>query len=102
MDNKLLLEMKEEIGEISASTKSAHKRIDELQKIAEAVNKMAENVGIMVNEMSHMKDDISGIKGKIDKYHNDEPNKLIFNAKNSAIVTIIGAIVGAIMALIIK
>lgn len=102
MDNKLLLEMKEEIGEISGSVKSAHKRIDELQKIAEAVNKMAENVGIMVNEMSHMKDDISGIKGKIDKYHEDEPNKFMFNAKNAVLVGIIGAIVSVIMSLILK
>lgn len=102
MDNKLLLEMKEEIGEISVSVKSAHKRIDELQKIAEAVNKMAENVGIMVNEMSHMKEDIAGIKGKMDKYHEAEPNNFIFNAKNAILVGVIGAIVSAIVALILK
>lgn len=102
MDNKVLLEIKEELGEVSASTKSAHKRIDELQNIAEAVNKMANNVGVMVNEMSHMKEDISGIKGKMDKYHEDDPNKLMFNAKNAVLVGIIGAIVSAIVALILK
>lgn len=102
MDNNLLLEMKEEIGEISGSVKSAHKRIDELQKIAESVNKMAENVGVMVSEMSHMKEDISGIKGKMDKYHEEEPNKFMFNAKNTILVGIVGAIVSAIVAIILK
>ena len=102
MDDIVLLEIKEEIGEISASTKSAHKRIDELQNIAEAVNKMANNVGVMVNEMSHMKEDISGIKGKMDKYHEDEPNKLMFNAKNAVITGVIAALVAAIMGLILK
>lgn len=102
MENKVLLDIKEEIGEISESVKSAHKRIDELQNIAEAVNKMANNVGVMVNEMSHMKEDISGIKGKMDKYHEDEPNKLMFNAKNAVITGVIAALVAAIMGLILK
>lgn len=102
MDNEEFLRIEREIGRIDGSVRSAHKRIDELQEITKAVHDMAKNVGVMVSEMSHMKEDISGIKGKMDKYHEDEPNKLMFNAKNAVITGIIAALVAAIMGLILK
>lgn len=102
MDNKVLYEIKEEIGKIDSSVKSAHKRIDGLQEITKAVHNMAKNIGVMVSEMSHMNNDISDIKGKIEKYHTDEPSKLVFNAKNAVITGVIAALVAAIMGLILK
>ena len=51
MDNEIILRLEREISEASSSSKQAHKRIDELQKITEAFHKLATNVEIMVTEM---------------------------------------------------
>lgn len=102
MDNKYLLDIEKQIGELWGSTKSAHKRLDELQLVTQAFYDLASDVKVMVGEMSGMKNDISEIKQNIDKYHTTEPNKLIFNAKNAVIVGIATAILTAIMSLILK
>ena len=52
--------------------------------------------------MTTMKKDITDIKSDIEEYHHKEPDKLIFNAKNAIIVGVIGALVSAFMALILK
>jgi len=96
------MDIEKDLGEVIASVKSAHKRIDELQKITEAFHKLATNVEIMVTEMKHMKTDITEIKSNIEEYHHKEPNKLLFNIKNAILVGVVGALIGAIMALIIK
>lgn len=97
-----LLKIEKEIGEIHESTKSAHKRIDELQLVTKAFYDLASDVKVMVNEMTNMKKDISDIKSNIDEYHHQEPNKFIFNAKNAVLVGIVGTMVAAILALILK
>lgn len=102
MEQKHLLDIEKQIGELWGSTKSAHKRLDELQLVTQAFYDLASDVKVMVGEMSGMKNDISEIKNNIDKYHTAEPNKLLFNAKNAIIVGLVTAIITAIMALIIK
>lgn len=97
-----LLKIEKEIGEIHESTKSAHRRIDELQLVTKAFYDLASDVKVMVNEMTNMKKDISDIKSNIDEYHHQEPNKLIFNAKNAALVGIVSAIIGAVIGVILK
>lgn len=89
------------IGELEQSTKSAHKRIDELQVVIKAFYELAADVKVMVNEMTRMKSDINDIKVKVDA-HENEPSKLMFNIKNTLITSVIGALVGALMALILK
>ena len=49
-----------------------------------------------------MKKDISDIKGNIEEYHHKEPNKLMFNVKNTIITGIVSAIIGAVIAFILK
>lgn len=90
------------VGKLEDSCKSAHKRIDDLQTITKAFYDLASDVKVMVSEMANMKKDISSIKNKVDVYHTEEPRKLMFNAKNAIIVGIVGALVGAILALIFK
>ena len=102
MENEILINIERELSEINASTKQAHKRIDELQLVTKAFYDLASDVKVMVNEMTNMKKDINDIKSNIDEYHHQEPNKLIFNAKNTIITGIVGAIVGVIMALVLK
>ena len=59
------------------STKSAHKRIDELQEVIKAFYSLASDVKVITNELVNMKGDISLIKGDMCK-RQDEPNRLIF------------------------
>lgn len=89
------------VATVEESTKSAHKRIDELQVITKAFYELAADVKVMVNEMANMKKDINDIKIKVDAQEN-EPNKLLFNIKNAVLTGLVGTIVGAIVALIIK
>lgn len=99
---KAVLNIEKEIGELKSDVNNAHKRIDDLQLVTKAFYDLASDVKVMVNEMTNMKKDIKEIKGNIDEYHKVEPNKLIFNAKNTIITGIISAMVGAIIALIFK
>ena len=64
MENSLI-EIEKELGEITGSVKSAHKRIDELQLVTKAFYDLASDVKVMVNEMTNMKKDIAGIKDNI-------------------------------------
>lgn len=97
-----LIQIEKELGEISGSVKSAHKRIDELQLVTKAFYDLASDVKVMVNEMTNMKKDIAGIKDNIEEYHHKEPNKLWFNAKNGVLTGVIAILVSALMALIMK
>ena len=91
-----------EVAKLDSSVKSAHKRIDELQVVIKAFYELAGDVKAMATELITMRQDINDIKSDVDEYHKTEPNKLIFNAKNSVITTIVGALVGALIALILK
>lgn len=99
---KIIMDVEKEIGQLKGSVNSAHKRIDELQLVTKAFYDLASDVKVMVNEMSTIKKDINEIKGNIEEYHHKEPSKLIFNAKNAIITGVIGTIVGAILALVLK
>lgn len=102
MENQLA-NINREIGEIKIQLKSTNKRVDNIEKVTESIHEMATSVGVMANEMAHMKDDISNINKNINIYHNNnDEKKLIFNAKNAVIVGVIGALVTAFMALILK
>lgn len=99
---KTLQQIEKDLGEVSAGVASAHKRIDELQLVTKAFYDLASDVKVMVSEMSTMKKDITHIKEDIETYHHQEPNKIIFNAKNAIVVGIVSALIGAIITLIIK
>ena len=99
---KVMMNIEKEIGELKSDVNNAHKRIDDLQLVTKAFYDLASDVKVMVNEMANMKKDINVIKDNIDEYHKVEPNKLIFNVKNTIIIGFVSAIVGAILALIFK
>lgn len=97
-----IIEIEKKLAEHSSSLKTAHKRIDELQLVTKAFYDLASDVKVMVNEMTNMKKDITDIKSNIEEYHHKEPNKFIFNVKNTIITGIVAALVGAIITLILK
>lgn len=82
-------------------SKSNTKRIDELSLVTKAFYDLASDVKIIANELVSMKQDICGIKKDINE-RNNEPNKMLFNVKNSVLTGVIMAIVSAIMVLILK
>lgn len=93
--------MNVEIAKIDESVKSAHKRIDELQLVTKAFYDLASDVKVMTQQMINMKEDISEIKSKVEEKAS-ENNRLAFNLKQGIINAIFMAIIGAVMALIIK
>ena len=97
MEDKLV-----KLGELEASVKSAHKRLDELQLVTQAFYDLASDVKVLVSEMTIMKTDIVDIKNNIEEYHHTAPNKLIFNVKNGVIVALATGLVGSVIALILK
>ena len=99
---KTMMNMEKELGELTSSVKNAHKRIDDLQLVTKAFYDLASDVKVMVSEMSNMKKDINDIKDNIDEYHKVEPNKLIFNVKNTIVTGVVAAILGALITLILK
>lgn len=101
MSDKDLQDLALRVVKVEDSVKNAHRRIDELQNITKAFYELAADVKVMVNEMTNMKSDISDIRKKVDA-RDDEPNKLMFNIKNTIITGIVAALVGAAIALIVK
>lgn len=99
---KTMMNIEKELGELSGSVKSAHKRIDNLEPVVKTIYELATSVKVMAEKMNNMNSDISQIKSNMEEYHQKEPNKLLFNIKNTIIVGIVGALIGAFMALIIK
>ena len=69
------MNIEKEIGELTNSVKTAHKRIDDLQLVTKAFYDLASDVKVMVNEMKE---------------------------KDAILTGIVAAIVGGLMALIIK
>lgn len=91
----------EKLVEVEQRSKSNTKRIDELQLVTKAFYELASDVKVMAQQMLDMKEDISDIKEKVDEKSN-ETNKIAFNLKNALVNAVAMAIIGGIMALIIK
>lgn len=94
-------DMIEKLVRLEECNKSTNQRIEELQKITKAFYDLASDVKVIANELVSMKQDICSIKQDIDE-KNNEPNKMLFNVKNSVLTGIIMAIVSAVMVLILK
>lgn len=99
---KTIINIEKEIGAIGESCKSAHKRIDTLEPVVKTIYELASSVKVMAEKMNNMDGTIAQIQSNIEEYHHKEPNKLLFNIKNAIIVGIASALIGALMALIIK
>lgn len=99
---KTMMNMEKEIGALNESVKSAHKRIDTLEPVVKTIYELASSVKVMAEKMNNMDGTIAQIQSNIEEYHHKEPNKLWFNIKNAIVVAVVGALIGALMTLIIK
>lgn len=97
--NKMLMAIQKDLTEISASTRSAHKRLDEQQKLITSVHDLAASVQVMAAEMAHIKCDVKDTRAQIDALEGhvtdiqQKPAKRWDNAVSHIITLIIGAVV---------
>ena len=81
---------------------SIEKEQKEQKQSIKDISKLASGVEVMANEMKHMNQKIDNIGSKVELHHTEEPNKLMNSAKIAIVTGIIGIIIGAIFALILK
>lgn len=101
MNNEEYTKIIERLTSVEQSNKSAHKRIDGLEKLSNAFCSMAEDVKVLATEMIALKENVKEIKEKVEKQE-DKPSKLVDGVKQVIINAIMLAIITAIMALILK
>ena len=99
---KTMMNIEKDIGALYESVKSAHKRIDTLEPVVKTIYELASSVKVLAEKMNNMDGTIVQIQSNIEEYHHKEPNKLWFNIKNAIAVGVVGALIGALMTLIIK
>lgn len=107
-----LIKIETQIAENKSNIKATNKRVDELSAVTVAFYELAGDVKKMVSELSNIKTDmstmkeefkkdISDVKNDINKFHREEPNKLITTVKTTIVTVIVTAIIGAIVGLVI-
>lgn len=89
-------EMAEKVREALDSTKSAHKRLDRLEKRQDNLETLTRSVDKMQTEQEYIKGDIGEIKADV-KSLTEKPAKRWESVIDKAIVAVVGALIGAIL-----
>ena len=91
MDEKLKLDHEKRLAAVEARAKSNTRRIDNMEKVTEAVHNMSETLLVMTNEMKHTNENVKEIKEKVEAIESEptirmrEGRKAFFNAFLGAI-----------------
>ncbi len=97
---KEIKEIWERLTKGEASMKSAHHRIDNLEKLIESVNKMAVSINQIVTELKAMRLDVNDVTGRV-----EEIEKKPIKRYETVVTTILTALcsggVGCLLGLII-
>lgn len=99
MDNNELL------ARVDESTKSAHKRIDKLEDMVKDIHELTYGVKEIATEVKLMRSDVNKLDDRvatIEKEPSNEYRETKKQIRNTAINIILGAIIGAIIALLSK
>lgn len=99
---KKIMDIEKELGTLIEKNKNTEKRVDKLEKIVDVVYDLSSNVKILAEKMDNTNTNITKMKSDMEEYHQKEPNKIIFNTKNTIITGIVGALISALMMLILK
>lgn len=83
-------ELIEKVTEALASTKSAHKRLDKLEELSDAIYSLTTDVKVLTEQLVNLKTDVIEIKNK--------PNKIT----DTIITVITSSITVALLSLILK
>lgn len=83
-------ELIEKVTEALASTKSAHKRLDKLEELSDAIYSLTTDVKVLTEQLVNLKTDVIEIKNK--------PNKIT----DTILTVVTSSITVAILSLILK
>lgn len=89
-------EMAEKVQEALDSTKSAHKRLDRLEKRQDDLETLTRSVGKMQTEQEYIKSDIGEIKEDV-KSLTGKSAKRWDSIVDKAIMAIVGAVIAALL-----
>lgn len=99
------MDEKELLARVDESTKSAHKRIDRLESTIEDIRELTFGVKEIATEVKLMREDFQKLDERvssIEKEPADAYKDLKKQIRNSSLSVIIGAALGAIIALLLK
>lgn len=88
-----------ELAETSSRSKSNTHRIDKLEEQTRLMHEMNKNIAVIAEQTKDTKDDVKSLKTDVEEIKS-KPNRLVDKAKENVLGVIIGAIVGALIALI--
>lgn len=89
-------DMAEKIKEALDSTKSAHKRLDRMEKRQDDLEELTKAFSVMQNEQEHIKTDVGEIKDDV-KQLVSKPAKRWDSIVDKGIAVIVGAVVGFLL-----
>ena len=99
------MDEKELLARVDESTKSAHKRIDRLESTIEDIRELTFGVKEIATEVKLMREDFQKLDERvssIEKEPIDEFKDIKKQIRNSTISVIMGAVIGAIITLLLK
>lgn len=88
-----------ELTETTSRSKSNTHRIDKLEEQQALLHEMNKNIAVIAEQTKDTKEDVTGLKKDVEEIKS-KPNKLIDKMKENALGVIVGALVGALMALV--
>lgn len=97
-------EMEHRLTEIEARAKSNTHRIDKLEKVTEEIHTMSNTMIQLVEEVKHANETVSSLDQKVEKMDGrvDDmeraPGKEWSNAKRTVFNTVVGAVIGFLIA----
>ena len=97
-------EMEHRLTEVEARAKSNTHRIDKLEKVTEEIHTMSNTMIQLVEEVKHTNETVSSLDQKVEKMDSrvDDmeraPGKEWSNAKRTVFNTVVGAVIGFLIA----
>lgn len=97
-------EMEHRLTEVEARAKSNTHRIDKLEKVTEEIHTMSNTMIQLVEEVKHTNETVSSLDQKVEKMDGrvDDmeraPGKEWSNAKRTVFNTVVGAVIGFLIA----
>lgn len=97
-------EMEHRLTEVEARSKSNTHRIDKLERVTEEIHTMSNTMIQLVEEVKHTNETVSSLDQKVEKMDgrvNDmerAPGKEWSNAKRTVFNTVVGAVIGFLIA----
>lgn len=89
-----------ELAETTSRSKSNEDRIEKLEERQELLHDMNKNIAEIAVQTKYTKDEVTELKTDLEVIKS-KPNKLVDSAVEKIVTVVIGAIVGAVLALVI-